>query len=161
MAFAQVVAKTEERVPHAGDAITSQNVSNYNRDIRKFADPSGAHMKALVWNGKNSVKMQDTFKPAIVEPTDIVVRTTGSTVCGSDLHILHGVVAEMEKGDILGHEFCGIVESIGASVKKYKPGDRVVCSFQLACGKCRYCQQKLVSTRRKPLVVGSQQSERN
>ena len=102
-------------------------------------------MRALVWNGKNSVKLQDTHKPAIIEPTDIIVKTTGSTICGSDLHLFHGVVVELEKGDILGHEFCGIVESVGSKITKHKPGDRVVCSFQIACGQCRYCQKKLSS----------------
>jgi threonine dehydrogenase-like Zn-dependent dehydrogenase len=40
----------------------------------------------------------------------------------------------MEKGDILGHEFCGVVESMGPAVKGLKEGDRVVASFQIACG---------------------------
>lgn len=70
---------------------------------------------------------------------------TGSTVCGSDLHLLHGAVVEMEKGDILGHEFCGIVDSFGPAVKNLKKGDRVVASFQIACGDCYYCDQKLSS----------------
>jgi threonine dehydrogenase-like Zn-dependent dehydrogenase len=56
-----------------------------------------------------------------------------------------GVIPEMQKGDILGHEFCGIVESTGAKATKYKPGDRVVASFQIACGQCYYCQKKLSS----------------
>lgn len=51
----------------------------------------------------------------------------------------------MKKGDILGHEFCGIVESVGPKATKYKPGDRVVASFQIACGQCYYCQRKLSS----------------
>lgn len=57
----------------------------------------------------------------------------------------HGVVVELQKGDILGHEFCGQVESAGQAVTKVKPGDRVVCSFQIACGQCMYCKQKLSS----------------
>jgi threonine dehydrogenase-like Zn-dependent dehydrogenase len=51
----------------------------------------------------------------------------------------------MQKGDILGHEFCGVVESMGSKATKYKPGDRVVASFQIACGECFYCQKKLSS----------------
>lgn len=51
----------------------------------------------------------------------------------------------MKKGDILGHEFCGIVESVGPAAKRYKPGDRVVASFQIACGTCFYCKRKLSS----------------
>jgi len=73
-------------------------------------------------------------KPRVVEDRDVVLKVTGSTVCGSDLHLLHGSVVEMEKGDILGHEFCGIVDDMGAGVKGLKKGDRVVASFQIACG---------------------------
>jgi threonine dehydrogenase-like Zn-dependent dehydrogenase len=70
----------------------------------------------------------------VVEDRDVILKVTGSTVCGSDLHLLHGSVVEMEKGDILGHEFCGVVESMGPAVKGLKEGDRVVASFQIACG---------------------------
>lgn len=64
----------------------------------------------------------------------MILKVTGSTVCGSDLHLLHGTVIQMQKGDILGHEFCGVVESMGKDVKGIKTGDRVVASFQIACG---------------------------
>ena len=73
-------------------------------------------------------------KPRVVEDRDVILKVTGSTVCGSDLHLLHGSVVEMEKGDILGHEFCGVIESMGPAVKGLKEGDRVVASFQIACG---------------------------
>jgi len=102
-------------------------------------------MQALIWNGKNSVKMQTVPKPRVVEDRDVIVKVTGSTVCGSDLHLLHGSVVQMEKGDILGHEFCGVVESMGDKVQGLKPGDRVVASFQIACGDCSYCKQKISS----------------
>lgn len=73
-------------------------------------------------------------KPRLVEDRDVILKVTGSTVCGSDLHLLHGTVVELEKGDILGHEFMGVVESFGPGVKNLEKGDRVVASFQLACG---------------------------
>lgn len=72
----------------------------------------------------------DVPKPRVVEDRDVILKVTGSTVCGSDLHLLHGSVVEMEKGDILGHEFCGVVESFGPGVKNVQQGDRVVASFQ-------------------------------
>lgn len=75
----------------------------------------------------------------------MILKVTGSSVCGSDLHLLHGAIAQLQKGDILGHEFCGVVESIGAEIKALKPGDRVVASFQIACGDCDYCMRKLSS----------------
>jgi len=73
------------------------------------------------------------------------MRVTGTTVCGSDLHLLDGSVVQLAKGDILGHEFCGVVEEVGSDVKKVKKGERYVASFQIACGDCFFCRQKLSS----------------
>lgn len=70
--------------------------------------------------------------PAITEPTDVIVKVTGTTVCGSDLHIYHKEIMQMKQGDILGHEFMGIVDEVGSAVKNVKKGDRVVASFQIA-----------------------------
>lgn len=145
MAVSQAAGLLEKMLGHTGDATTEQNLANPSNDPGKYADPSGEKMKALIWNGKNSVSVVETFKPAKIEDTDVIVKTTGSTICGSDLHLLHGAVIEMQKGDILGHEFCGKVDSVGSAVKNLKVGDRVVCSFQIACGQCMYCKQKLSS----------------
>ena len=145
MALSQAANLLEKALGHGGEATTEQNLSNPDRNPEKYADPSGEKMKALVWNGKNDVKVIETFKPAKIENTDVIVKVTGSTVCGSDLHLYHGTVLEMQKGDILGHEFCGVVDSVGPNISKVKPGDRVVCSFQIACGQCMYCQRKLSS----------------
>src|ERR1700755_1675187 len=94
---------------------------------------------------KSDSRFIEATKPAIIEPRDVILKVTGSTVCGSDLHLLHGVVIELQQGDILGHEFCGIVDDIGAGVKGLNKGDRVVASFQIACGDCYYCKKKLSS----------------
>jgi threonine dehydrogenase-like Zn-dependent dehydrogenase len=120
-------------------------VSNPARDPERYADPSGAKIKALVWIGKNTVQVIKTPKPRIIEDTDVIIKVTGSTVCGSDLHLLHDAVIQIEKGDILGHEFCGHVESVGPAITRVKPGNRVVYSFQIACGQCMYYQRKLSS----------------
>lgn len=87
----------------------------------------------------------DVPKPRAFEDRDVILKVTGSTICGSDLHLYHGSVIEMQKGDILGHEFCGKIESMGKDVKGLKEGDRVVASFQIACGECMYCKKKLSS----------------
>jgi threonine dehydrogenase-like Zn-dependent dehydrogenase len=141
MAFAQAANLAEKVLPHEQRPITD-NISNYSAD--DYGDRSQM-MKALTWQGKYSVKIVDTPKPKIIDDTDVIIKVTGSTICGSDLHLYHGVIPEMQKGDILGHEFCGIVESTGSKATKYKPGDRVVASFQIACGECYYCQKKLSS----------------
>ena len=87
----------------------------------------------------------ETPKPKVLEDRDVILKVTGSTICGSDLHLYHGAVVELQKGDILGHEFCGKVDSMGSAVKGLKVGDRVVASFQIACGECMYCKDKLSS----------------
>jgi len=112
---------------------------------QKAPNPTGEKMKALAWYGKHDVRMVEVDKPQIAEPTDVVIKVTGSTVCGSDLHLYEGEILQLEKGDILGHEFCGVVESVGSAVQKLTVGQRVVASFQIACGTCEYCKQGLSS----------------
>jgi len=145
MAMSQAANYVEKAIGHTGTGTTAQDVSNPGKDRQKYADPSGETMKALVWNGKNSVQVVDCPKPRIIEDRDVILKITGSTVCGSDLHLYHGAIVGLEKGDILGHEFCGVVDSVGPSVTKVKPGDRVVASFQIACGDCMFCKKKLSS----------------
>lgn len=88
-------------------------------------------MKALRWFGAKNVRVEDVPAPTITDPTDVVLRVTGTTVCGSDLHLYHKEIIQLQEGDILGHEFCGIVDEVGPGVTKFKKGDRVVSSFQV------------------------------
>lgn len=143
MALSSAAAKLEEKIGHGDNATTIQDVTNPDRDPAYAS--SADKMKALVWQGKNKVEVVEVSKPAIIEDTDVILKITGSTVCGSDLHLLHGSVVEMQTGDILGHEFCGVVDEVGSKISKVKKGDRVVASFQIACGSCHYCDQKLSS----------------
>ena len=83
-------------------------------------------MKALVWHGKDDVRVDTVPDPEIKEPTDVIVKITATAICGSDLHLLDGYQPTMESGDILGHEPMGIVQEVGKGVKKLKKGDRVV-----------------------------------
>ncbi|KAK5134687.1 hypothetical protein LTR08_006202 [Meristemomyces frigidus] len=144
MALSQAAYKVEQALGHGDNAVTAQDVSNPGNDREKYGDPN-VTMKALVWMGKNDVQMIECPKPKIIEDRDVILKITGSTVCGSDLHLLHGSVVEMQKGDILGHEFCGIIDQMGSAVKGLSIGDRVVASFQIACGDCYYCEKKLSS----------------
>ncbi|PPQ91917.1 hypothetical protein CVT25_001288 [Psilocybe cyanescens] len=105
----------------------------------------GSTMRALAWFGNKDVRVIDAPVPAITEPDDVIVKVTGTTICGSDLHLYHGEIMTMQKGDILGHEFMGIVDKVGPNVTNIHPGQRVVASFQIACGKCEYCKKKLSS----------------
>ncbi|KAF2093398.1 GroES-like protein [Rhizodiscina lignyota] len=142
--MSQAAFKAEQAIGHGDNATTAQDITNPALDPEKYGS-SDDKMKALAWMGKNTVEMVEAPKPKVVEDRDVILKVTGSTVCGSDLHLLHGVVVQLQKGDILGHEFCGIVDEMGSGVKGLNKGDRVVASFQIACGDCFYCKQKLSS----------------
>lgn len=96
-------------------------------------------MKALCWNGSGSLSVQSVEEPAIVNPHDAIIRVAMSSICGSDLHLIDGFLPTMRQGDIIGHEFTGVVEEIGSSVTKIKVGDRVVVGSVIGCGECVYC----------------------
>jgi len=102
-------------------------------------------MLALRWYGDKDVRVEEVPAPAITEPTDVVVKVTGTTICGSDLHLYHKEIMQLQKGEILGHEFMGIADEVGSGVTSIKKGDRVVASFQIACGKCQFCKEGLTS----------------
>ena len=91
-------------------------------------------MKAVTWQGKRDVSVDDVPDPQIQEPTDAIIRVTTTNICGSDLHLYETLGTFMDAGDILGHEPMGIVEEVGAEVTALKPGDRVVIPFQISCG---------------------------
>ena len=97
-------------------------------------------MKALAWHGANDVRIDNVDDPKIQHPKDAIVEITASAICGSDVHIYHGLIAAMEKGDILGHEFAGRVVEVGPEVSRVKVGDRVVIPFVIACGSCEPCK---------------------
>ncbi|MFI6010999.1 zinc-dependent alcohol dehydrogenase [Streptomyces sp. NPDC051243] len=96
-------------------------------------------MRAVTWQGKRDVRVENVPDPRIEEPTDAVVRITSTGLCGSDLHLYEVLTPFMTPGDILGHEPIGIVEEVGAAVPDLQAGDRVVVPFQIACGNCWMC----------------------
>lgn len=100
-------------------------------------------MKAVTWQGKRDVRVEDVPDPTIQEPTDAVIRITSTGLCGSDLHLYEVLTPFMTPGDILGHEPIGIVEEVGAGVPDLMAGDRVVVPFQIACGNCWMCLEGL------------------
>ncbi len=102
-------------------------------------------MKALTYHGTKDVRVDNVPDPTIQEPDDLLLRITATAICGSDLHLYHGKVPETLPGDILGHEFMGIVEDVGPEVRHIAPGDRVVIPFVIACGQCYFCVKNLFS----------------
>ncbi len=102
-------------------------------------------MKAVCWMGSGKVEVHTVEDPQIINPSDAIIRVTRTAICGSDLHLFDGYIPTMESGDILGHEFMGVVEEVGSEVKKLKRGDRVVIPFTIACGNCFFCKTDLWS----------------
>jgi threonine dehydrogenase-like Zn-dependent dehydrogenase len=100
-------------------------------------------MRAVTWQGKRDVRVEEVPDPTIQSPTDAIVRITSTAICGSDLHLYEVMGAFLDPGDILGHEPMGIVEEVGAEVTDLTPGDRVVVPFQISCGHCFMCGQGL------------------
>jgi len=102
-------------------------------------------MKALTWQGKRSVSVEEVPDPVIQEPTDAIVRITSTAICGSDLHLYEVLGPYMHKGDIIGHEPMGVVVEVGSAVTNLAKGDRVVIPFNISCGHCFMCSQGLQS----------------
>ncbi len=95
------------------------------------------------YRGPRRVRADQKPMPEILHPEDAIVRVTRSCVCGSDLHLYHGLVPDTRVGSTFGHEFIGVVEDIGSSVHHLKVGDNVIVPFNVACGRCAFCKQEL------------------
>ncbi|WP_078578291.1 zinc-dependent alcohol dehydrogenase [Salipaludibacillus agaradhaerens] len=102
-------------------------------------------MKAVTYQGIKDVVVKDVADPTLQKKDDILVKITSTAICGSDLHLVHGMVPNFPKDYIIGHEPMGIVEETGTEVTKVKKGDRVIIPFNISCGQCFYCQNKLES----------------
>ena len=100
-------------------------------------------MKALTWQGIEDVEVRNVPDPRIEQPTDAIIRVTSTAICGSDLHLYKVLAPYLTRGDILGHEFMGIVEQVGPQVANLQPGDRVVVPFNISCGHCWMCDRGL------------------
>ncbi len=91
------------------------------------------------------VEVKEVPDPRIEKPDDMIVKVTSSAICGSDLHLIHGMIPGLERDYIIGHEPMGIVEEVGPEVTAVKKGDRVIIPFNVACGECFYCKNHLES----------------
>ncbi|HLK94626.1 MAG TPA: alcohol dehydrogenase catalytic domain-containing protein, partial [Nocardioidaceae bacterium] len=100
-------------------------------------------MKALTWQGKRDVRVEEVPDPGIQEPTDAVLRVTSTAICGSDLHLYEVLGPFLTPGDVLGHETMGVVEEVGSGVTTLTRGDRVVVPFNISCGSCWMCSRGL------------------
>jgi threonine dehydrogenase-like Zn-dependent dehydrogenase len=102
-------------------------------------------MRAVTWQGKGRMQVDTVPDPKIINPRDSIIQDTTTCICGSDLHLYNGMIPAMKSGDIMGHEFMGIVVEPGPEVRNLKVGDRVIVPFTIACGQCYYCKLGLTS----------------
>ncbi|MFL6026896.1 MAG: zinc-dependent alcohol dehydrogenase [Friedmanniella sp.] len=102
-------------------------------------------MQAMVYRGPYKVRVEEKDIPAIEHPNDAIVRVTLAAICGSDLHLYHGLMPDTRVGHTFGHEFIGVVHEVGPSVQNLKVGDRVMVPFNIYCGSCFFCARGLYS----------------
>jgi threonine dehydrogenase-like Zn-dependent dehydrogenase len=100
-------------------------------------------MLATTYRRPYRVRVQHVPDPVIEHPDDAIVRVTRACICGSDLHLYHGLVPDTRVGTIFGHEFTGIVQEVGSGVQRLKVGDHVLVPFNVFCGSCYFCQREL------------------
>lgn len=114
-------------------------------------------MRAVVYHGANDIRLEEVPEPQLQGPEDAIVRVTAASICGSDLHVLHGLMPQMNEGAIIGHEFVGVVEAAGDAVAAagFKPGDRVVGPAAIWCGRCRACEAGLLSACENGAIFGN------
>ena len=97
-------------------------------------------MKAITWHGKHDMRCEHVPDPKVEHGRDCIIKVTSCAICGSDLHIYNGVIPDMHKGDVVGHETMGEVVEVGPECANLKVGDRVVIPFTISCGECFFCQ---------------------
>ncbi|MDZ4667340.1 MAG: zinc-dependent alcohol dehydrogenase family protein [bacterium] len=100
-------------------------------------------MKGLVYEGAGKIEWKDVPMPSIIKQTDALVKVIKTTICGTDLGILHGKTPTCKPGTTLGHEGVGIIEEIGSDIKGFKKGDYVIISCITADGTCEYCKKQM------------------
>jgi threonine dehydrogenase-like Zn-dependent dehydrogenase len=113
-------------------------------------------MRGAVLHGPRDVRFEQRADPKVEKPTDAVIRISAACVCGSDLWPYRGV-SPVEGPTPMGHEYCGIVEEVGAEVRSVKPGQFVIGSFFASDNTCPNCQAGYqTSCVQKQPVVGAQ-----
>ncbi len=100
-------------------------------------------MRALTWQGRENVSVENVPDPVIQEPNDAIIKVTSTAICGSDLHLYSALGPFLHPGDVLGHETMGTVMEVGPEAGDLAVGDRVVVPFNISCGTCWMCSRGL------------------
>ena len=109
------------------------------------AEQEEAPMLAYTYVEPGKFQLLDKPKPTLRHPRDAIVKVTLSSICTSDLHILHGSVPRAVPGITVGHEMVGVVEQVGEAVTALQPGDRVAVNVETFCGECFFCRHGWVN----------------
>ncbi len=110
-------------------------------------------MKAVIFHGIGDISMEEIEAPTIQKPSDAIIRITLTTICGSDLHLIHGQTV-VDPESPIGHECVGVVEEVGSDVSSFKPGDRVIVPTFTHCGNCFFCKKGSTSQCEKGGIIG-------
>ncbi|RXG11670.1 alcohol dehydrogenase [Leeuwenhoekiella aestuarii] len=123
--------------------MTLNTISLPNKTSNGVFPHSKTQMKALVYHGPGEIDYEEVEKPGIRKETDAIVQIVKTTICGTDLGILHGKTSSVKPGTTLGHEGVGIITETGSAVTHLKVGDLVIISCITSCGTCDYCKKQL------------------
>jgi alcohol dehydrogenase len=102
-------------------------------------------MNGLVYLGSGKIELKDIPSPKILKPTDAIVKVTKTTICGTDLGIIHSKTPTFLPSTTLGHECVGVVEEVGSAIVNFKKGDHVIISCITSDGTCEYCKKQMYS----------------
>ena len=100
-------------------------------------------MRAMAYRGPYKLRVEEKPDPRHEHPNDVILRVTLAAICGSDLHLYHGMMPDTRVGTTFGHEFIGVVEEVGGSVQNLSVGDKVMVPFNISCGSCYFCSRGL------------------
>ncbi|HXZ15059.1 MAG TPA: zinc-dependent alcohol dehydrogenase family protein, partial [Roseiarcus sp.] len=113
-------------------------------------------MLGTILHGPRDVRCEEVPEPKILKPTDAVIRLSASCVCGSDLWPFRGL-NEVAEPMAMGHEYCGVVEEVGAAVTTVRPGQFVVGSFCISDNTCPHCRRGFQSScQQREFMTGAQ-----
>src|SRR5690554_4404372 len=132
------------QIPLGQPALLDLRASVGRVTLKTSGESGGSTMRAMVYRGPYKVRVEDKDMPAIEHPNDAIVRVSLTAICGSDLHLYHGMMPDTRVSTTLGHEFIGVVDQVGPSVRHVQPGDRVMVPFNISCGSCYFCSRGLL-----------------
>jgi len=97
-------------------------------------------MQAIVLHGPHDVRVESVTDATLGDARSAIVRMTRASICGSDLHLVHGTVPTIP-GTVIGHECVGVIEAVGSEVRRFRKGDRVIVPGVVGCGDCAPCRR--------------------